>query len=394
MSNLNNAIEDAWLDIDIDESSLINPFGFDTDEEFHLKLTWLLMQPEYFCFICKHIFNVEILPVQALMIRELWNRKFPMLIASRGFGKSFILSLYAMMRALLLPNRKIVIVGAAFRQSKVLFEYMDGIWRNSPILRDIVGSSGGPRKDVDMCRMIIGKSTITCLPLGDGSKIRGQRANDIIADEFASIPRTIFENVVAGFAAVSASPIENVRRLAAKKKAEELGKEFIETDGTDATMGNQIILSGTAFYDFNHFAEYWKKWKEIIQSKGQPERLSDIFGGEKIPNGFDWKQNSIIRIPFELLPPGFMDDAQVARSRATMHSGIYQMEYGACFSTDSNGFFKRSLIESCVASPENPISLPGGKVEFQAALRGVNNRRYIYGIDPASEVDNFSIVIL
>ena len=34
-------------------------------------------------------------------------------------------------------------------------------------------------------------STVTCLPLGDGQKIRGQRANDIIADEFASIPRDI-----------------------------------------------------------------------------------------------------------------------------------------------------------------------------------------------------------
>ena len=62
------------------------------------------------------------------------------------------------------------------------------------------------------------------MPLGDGSKIRGQRANDIIADEFASIPREIFENVVAGFAAVSASPVENVRRMAAEKKAIELGK--------------------------------------------------------------------------------------------------------------------------------------------------------------------------
>ena len=178
------------------------------------------------------------------------------------------------------------------------------------------------------------------------------------------------------------------------KRAEELGEDFVEPDEVDAAIGNQIILSGTAFYDFNHFAEYWKKWKQIIQSKGRPERLSEIFGGEEIPNGFDWKQYSIIRIPFELLPPGFMDDAQVARSKATMHSGIYQMEYGACFSTDSNGFFKRSLIESCVASPENPISLPSGKVEFQAALRGADNRRYVYGIDPASEVDNFSIVVL
>ena len=43
-------------------------------------------------------------------------------------------------------------------------------------------------------------------------------ANDIIADEFASIPREIFENVVAGFAAVSASPIEKVKDRAEKKK--------------------------------------------------------------------------------------------------------------------------------------------------------------------------------
>ena len=43
----------------------------------------------------------------------MWNRKFPMLIASRGFGKSFMLSLYALLRALLLPKRKVVVVGAA-----------------------------------------------------------------------------------------------------------------------------------------------------------------------------------------------------------------------------------------------------------------------------------------
>ena len=358
------------------------------------RIAWLMMRPEYFSFACKYILNIELSPFQSLILYEIWNRKFPMLIGSRGMGKSFLLSVYPLLRALFMPRRKIIVVGAAFRQSKVLFEYMDTIWKNAPVLRDLCDNNSGPRRDVDRCVMHVNQSTVTCLPLGDGSKIRGQRANDIIADEFASIPRDIFENVVAGFAAVSASPVENVRRLAAMKRAEELGEDFVEPDEVDAAIGNQIILSGTAFYDFNHFAEYWKKWKQIIQSKGRPERLSEIFGGEEIPNGFDWKQYSIIRIPFELLPPGFMDDAQVARSKATMHSGIYQMEYGACFSTDSNGFFKRSLIESCVASPENPISLPSGKVEFQAALRGADNRRYVYGIDPASEVDNFSIVVL
>jgi len=394
MKDSNRLIKDAWLNIDIeDESRLFNPLDF-SREDFHLKLTWLMMQPEYFCFICKEILNIELLPVQALMLQELWQRKFPMLIASRGFGKSFILSVYAILRALIMPGRKIIVVGAAFRQSKILFEYMDTIWKNAPLLRDIVGSNGGPRRDVDMCRMNIGASTVTCLPLGDGSKIRGQRANDIIADEFASIPREIFENVVAGFAAVTASPVENVKYIAAKKRAEELGREIHLEDDEVLSHGNQIILSGTAFYDFNHFSEYWKKWRSIIKSNGDKKKLMEIFGGEEIPHGFDWTQYSIIRIPFELLPQGFMDDAQVARSKATVHSGIYEMEFGACFSSDSNGFFKRSLLESCVASPENTIIFPSGEAKYHAITKGNPDIKYVYGIDPASEVDNFSIVII
>ena len=192
-------IDDAWLSIDVDEKTLFNPMDIlkVSDDDFHLKLSYVMTRPEYFSFICKHLLNIQILPSQALMLCEMWNRKFPMLIASRGFGKSFMLSLYSLLR-LYLPKRKVVVVGAAFRQSKVLFEYMETIWRNAPILRDICSDTSGPRRDVDRCVMRINDSTVTCLPLGDGQKIRGQRANDIISDEFASIPRDIFENVVAG----------------------------------------------------------------------------------------------------------------------------------------------------------------------------------------------------
>ena len=392
-------INEAWLNLDISEGELFNPAGILTmrDDDYHLRLVYLMTRPEYFSFLCKYMLNVQILPSQALMLYEMWNRKFPMLIASRGFGKSFILSLYSLLRALLLPKRKVVVVGAAFRQSKVLFEYMETIWRNAPILRDICSNTSGPRRDVDRCVMRINDSTITCLPLGDGQKIRGQRANDIIADEFASIPREIFENVVAGFAAVSADPIDNVKRLAAKKRAKELGVELDE-DRKDEDLSikdNQIILSGTAYYDFNHFAEYWKKWRQIIKSQGVESRLREVFGGEEVPKSFDWRQYSIIRIPYELLPEGFMDAAQVARSKATVHAGIYRMEFGACFTRDSHGFFKRSLIESCVISKDNTIKdSQGNEIHFEARLMGDPNKRYVFGVDPASEVDNFSIVVI
>ena len=391
-------IDEAWLGLDSIDTDLFNPMSIlrPSEEDFHLKLAWLMTRPEYLSFFCHYILNVQLLPSQALVLDEVWNRKFPMLIASRGFGKSFMLSLYAMLRALVLPRRKIVVVGAAFRQSKVIFEYMETIWRNSPMLRDICDADSGPRRDTDRCVMRLNESTITCLPLGDGQKIRGQRANDIISDEFASIPRDIFENVVAGFAAVSADPVANVKRLAAKQKAEELGI-IIEEDNTSSKQSkdNQIVLSGTAYYDFNHFATYWKKWKAIIKSQGNPAKLREVFGGEDYPESFDWTQYSIIRMPYELLPKGFMDADQVARSKATVHTGIYQMEYGACFTRDSQGFFKRSLIESCVISQENEIKdSKGTPIHFEANLIGDPQKKYIFGVDPASEVDNFSIVVL
>jgi hypothetical protein len=392
------SIKDAWLGIDFTDKLMINPTDIikPNDPECHFKLMWLMTRPEYFSFLCQHVLNIQILPSQALILHEMWNRRFPMLIASRGFGKSFMLSLYSILRALILPKRKVVIVGAAFRQSKVLFEYMETIWNNAPMLRSMCSEESGPRREMDRCLLRINDSRVTCLPLGDGQKIRGQRANDIISDEFASIPRDIFETVVAGFAAVSSDPVGNVKRLAAMKRAAELGIIIEQAEKNSlGDQNNQIILSGTAYYDFNHFADYWKRWKSFINSRGNPARLQEIFGGGNVPKDFMWDEYSVIRIPYELLPDGFMDAAQVARSKATVHSGIYQMEYGATFTRDSQGFFKRSLIESCVCNEDDPVfDSQGEPIYFGPVLIGKSNRRYVFGIDPASEVDNFSIVIL
>jgi hypothetical protein len=71
-------------------------------------------------------------------------------------------------------------------------------------------------------------------------------------------------------------------------------------------------------------------------------------------------------------------------------------EYGSCFSKDSDGFFKRSLLEACTVSPNVPEDTFPPDVEMFEARGSSGNpdRKYVYGIDPASESDNFSIVIL
>ena len=71
------------------------------------------------------------------------------------------------------------------------------------------------------------------------------------------------------------------------------------------------------------------------------------------------------------------------------------MEFGACFTRDSQGFFKRTLIESCVTNDDGNVKDSNGKdICFQAQLRGDKDKKYIFGVDPASEVDNFSIVVI
>lgn len=317
-----------------------------------------------------------------------------MFIASRGFGKSFILAMYAMLKCIFVPGSKIVIVGSAFRQSKIIFEYMENLWRHSDIIRSIFGgASDGPRRDVDRCTIRLGESWAVAIPLGTGDKIRGLRAHIIIADEFASISPDIYETVVSGFAAVSASPIQNVKAEAKKKAMADAGIWTQEMDELMVKKSNQAIISGTADYSFKHFAQYWRRYKAIIESKGDVKILEDIFGGP-VPENFNWKDYSIIRIPYELIPKGFMDDKQVARAKATIHSGIYQMEYAACFTSDSEGFFKRSLIESCTCNENNPIIGREGIINFDPVIKGDPNKEYVVGVDPASEKDNFSITVI
>jgi hypothetical protein len=392
--------DDAWLNLG-DLSKIIIPENHMVGRDKHdienpdLHLIKLMRNPKYFGMTCKLLFDIELHPIQIAILQEFWQRPFPMYIASRGWGKSFLLALYSVLRCIFNPGTKIVIVGAAFRQSKIIFEYMETMWRNSSILRSIFNSNDdGPRRDVDRCTIRLGDSWAIAIPMGDGSKIRGLRAHIIIADEFASISPDIYETVVSGFAAVSASPIQNVKEQAKKKAMKDAGIWNEELEQLEYKMGNQAIISGTADYAFKHFASYWKRYKSIIESQGDKRCLEDIFKGE-VPDNFNWKDYSIIRIPYELIPYGFMDDKQVSRAKATIHSGIYNMEYAACFTADSDGFFRRSLIESCVTSDNKDIVLPQtGKVVFDAKIKGEHNKQYIYGIDPASEQDNFSIIIL
>lgn len=392
---------DAWLELgDTSTLQVENPL-VDLDEfwldNLDLLLYKVMKDPKNLWFTCKYLFNVELHPMQVTVLQEIWRHPFPMLIGSRGFSKSFLLALYSMIIAVFVPGSKIVIVGAAFRQAKMMFEYCEAIYKNAPVLQSICKRNDGPRRDVDRVTLYILDSTITGIPIGSGEKIRGMRAHIIIADEFNSLRPDIYETVIAGFAVVSQSPIDNIKANARRDYLKSVGQWDDELEAEfNERKSNQAILSGTAGFDFQHFAAYWKRYRSIILSKGDPNKLADLLGTEAdidIDN-LNWKDYCILRIPYALVPKGFMDNKHVARAKATVHFGTYLCEYAGVFAKDSDGFFKRSLIDSCVGTDLKPVQTIDGPVWFDCMTRGNNAHQYVMAIDPASQTDNFCIVIL
>ncbi|UCG02438.1 MAG: hypothetical protein JSW11_00300 [Candidatus Heimdallarchaeota archaeon] len=231
------------------------------------------------------------------------------------------------------------------------------------------------------------------------TKIRGFRANTVIADEFASIPEDVFDIVVRGFASTSKTPVEEAKRIAFEKQLKKMNipKDVMSKLVLDinSSKGNQIIYSGTAYYAFNHFARRYQMWKDIVSSKGNIEKISNIFGGEHlIPDNFDYRDYAVIRIPYTHLPDGLLEPKQLANAKATLPRNLFLMEYGAIFVRDSDGFYPRTLIESCTVGPNKPIMTPDGEVTFTPLMKGMPNGKYVMGIDPAAERDNFAIIIV
>ncbi len=158
---------------------------------------------------------------------------------------------------------------------------------------------------------------------------------------------------------------------------------------------NKIIYAGTANYQFNHYYRLYSIHKAIIDNKfiGNAEAINDSFNsddedGYKLEGNLDYRDYAIIQVPYTGLPEGFMDDKQILQARATMPRALFSMEYECIFPTDSDGFFKRTLIN------ETTPGLGDEKKPFSVELVGDPNYEYVMGIDPARKTDNFSISIL
>jgi hypothetical protein len=148
--------------------------------------------------------------------------------------------------------------------------------------------------------------------------------------------------------------MERVRKLEEQKRLIESGlataEDFLEE------KVNKMVMTSSGYYKFNHM---WRRMKDHWKMVDDAEKI-----GDKSPY-------SVWQVPYWDLPEGFLDKANIAEAKRIMNQHEFSMEYEAMMVSDSEGFFKASLLEECTNGSG-----------FSLNFSGESSKRYVVGVDP------------
>lgn len=195
---------------------------------------------------CEDLLGIYLSDSQAWVLQESWNTSEAIWSCSRNWGKSFMISIYCILRAILYPNQNIYIISSVGNQAKETFTKIEEICMRTgrtaesiPDLKDILSA-----ETVSNAKNTTGfkhDPASYSVEFYNGSKIftlnskpdnaRGKRANLIVYDEAAFVDESLI---------VATTPFVTQRSDA------KYGKEAAADKDTLARQPyNQIIMASS-----------------------------------------------------------------------------------------------------------------------------------------------------
>ena len=291
---------------------------------------------ENFYFAADYLLNFNLFPFQAAMLNTMFAKRFIILLISRSGGKSLIMALYALLRAILFPPQEIVSISPTFRQTKGgVFKYIERVWANSPLLQELTDGDVLHYHDY-YCLKFHNGSTIVGLPLGTGGSTRGQRSTCTICDERGVVPKDVLDVVIRPFTAAAADPMEKAIQLAEIDELLDQGYTKAEVAVRYKESFNQFIMAGSATYQFNSYYDDFVQYKNIIDSGGDKKKLMKALGGrldEDYLQYIDPSDFCIVKVPWFKLPDGYPDTKDIMQAKVSMNSAQFSAEY-ECVTSD------------------------------------------------------------
>ncbi len=312
----------------------------------------------------------DLAPFQRKIIRGVWTHPFGFAILARGSGKTRMMAVCASLEAMFNPGKKVGFLGPQFRTSKLAFAEFEAIYEMAPALQACVERIS--RQTDTFTAHFHNGAKIYALPLAADSKmsIRGIRLHTALIDEYPHVPREVLDLVINPMVSTQRNPMVNVRRI--EKEKELIAQGLLKEDERIESEKNKVWGFSSAYFQYNHMyksiCEYRELAKEQKKLTGKSNYAVYVFNYKDAPEGFYVMES-------------------VEHARRTSSPISFEMEWLSHFPSDSEGFYRRSLLDSCIS--RSPFA-------FFMEQKGTGNpgEIYVMGIDPARDRDNFAICIL
>ncbi len=305
--------------------------------------------------------GVKLFPMQELLFKG-WERSdYNLAVLGRGCGKTWLVSLFCLYWSMFNPGARIVVISHSFRQSRAILDQCvkflkdpDAMLLRGAFPKDLI-------KGTDEFKLESPNgSVIRCLPLGDGTKIRGVRADLLIVDEFAFLPDSIIGEILRPFLA-SNSRIKEQRTIREREDRLIESGSMKEEDREVLSDRKKVIFLSSACYEFQPMFKRYCQWIELLCDPKKAEEMKT--------SGVTY---FVSRIGCDAAPEGLLNMKEIEEAKRDMSEQMFNKEYRAQFIRDSDAYFKAAKMRACsLADGESPC----------LEMIGEPNERYVVGID-------------
>ena len=322
--------------------------------------------------------GVKLFPMQELLFKGFERNDYSLAVWGRGFGKSWLVSLFCLYWAMFNPGVRIVVISHSFRQSRAILDQCMKFLKDKDAVLLRAAFPKDVQRGTDEFKLECPNgATIRCLPLGDGTKIRGVRADLLVVDEFAFLPDSIIGEILRPFLA-SNSKIKEQQTIRERETEAIARGEMTEEQRTVLEDRKKVIFLSSACYEFQPMFKRYCQWIDLLTNPKKAAEMKE--------SGVSY---FVSRIGCEAAPEGLLNAKEIEEAKRDMSEQMFDKEYRAKFIRDSEGFFRAAKMKAC--------SIPDGETPC-LELVGTPDGRYVLGIDVSlsgSETsDHFAMCVM
>jgi len=240
----------------------------------------------------EHYFGIHLHPYQIIWIYAMSISDSYVAICSRAVGKSWLLGVYAMARAVLYPGSKVVVVSSTKEQAGIIIDdKIKELQDNYPnVAREIRNlTSNMNTKQVDLHN----GSRIVIVAARDSS--RGKRSTFTIYEEFRLIDKSVVDAVIRPFSYIRQAPY--LKNPKYQHLVEESKEAFISSawhkgewwyEETKENIKNMLKGKNAGFIAIDYLAAIRhriKTAKQIESEKSKMDEVTALMEYDNIPWG-------------------------------------------------------------------------------------------------------------